>query len=119
MIIRMHLYFGTLIAVMLSSPWCAAEDSGKISGSTFLSQESCAGNVKAPDCVLSFQIQGKAAEQLYKGMRVKAHHDECTESDAKDDGNGLRCYDEGKGKFSCDFGYSFKDKRFGPSEVVC
>lgn len=89
------------------------------SGEASLGEEICAGGVKAPDCVMSLTITGPAAKTLYQGMREKVKHDECVGADVKEDGKALYCYHLEADSYSCNFGYSFKNKKFQASPEDC
>lgn len=107
------------IILQLSSVAAYAEDSTKFEGSTFFDEDTCKKGAKSPDCVLSFNLSGASAKILYEGMRVKAVVEECIGGHTKDDGNGLRCYKDDAGAYSCDFGYAFAKKKFTYSKVDC
>jgi hypothetical protein len=107
-----------LMIFVLASPAISAEDS-PLKGTAFLGEEGCPGGIKSEDCVLSFQLSGKAAKMLYDGMRVKAVKEECTGGMEKSDGKGLNCIKSADGEYNCDFGYSFSKKAFTGGFVDC
>ncbi len=100
-------------------PALAESDPPKLEGTVFLDEEACAKGTSAPDCVLSFDIQGAAAKILYNGLPGKGKHEECTGGMEKSDGKGLHCIKGTDGTFSCDFGYQFKKKAFTGSHMDC
>jgi hypothetical protein len=100
------------------SPALAADDQ-PLEGSTYLDAESCAKGLMSETCVLSFYITGKNAKLLYDGMSDKAIRSECTGEMEKNDESGLHCMKSDDGKFSCNFGYSFKEKKFTGSGEDC
>ncbi len=106
------------IAMLLISP-ALADDSVPIKGSVYLGEEGCPNGIKAPECLLTFQITGKVAKLLFDGMRVKAAKEECTGGFQKTDGNGLNCIKAEDGTYSCDFGYDFSKKSFGGGALDC
>lgn len=103
---------------LLLSP-AVAGDEIPLEGSAFLGEEDCAGGVKSDTCVLAFQLKGKAAKQLFDGMRDKAQQEECTGSMEKSGGNGLFCHAYEDGTYLCEFGYSFKEDAFTFSAEDC
>ncbi len=104
---------------VLASGVAMADDSVPIKGSVFLGEEGCPGGVKSKDCILTFQLEGKAAKLLFDGMRVKAVKEECTGGMEKVDGNGLNCIKSDDGTYNCDFGYTFSKKVFTGGAVDC
>lgn len=107
-----------VLALLLVTPAIAA-DEVPIKGSVFLGEEGCAGGTKSPDCILTFQLTGKAAKLLFDGMRVKAVKEECTGGMEKSDGHGLHCIKSDDGTVNCDFGYTFSKKAFTGSAMDC
>lgn len=100
------------------SPAAVAEEV-PLEGSAFLGDEDCAGGVKSDTCILSFQLKGKAAKQLFDGLRDEAQQEECTGSMEKSGGNGLFCHKYEDGTYLCEFGYSFKEDVFVFSAEDC
>jgi hypothetical protein len=107
-----------LFVLLFSNPIFAA-DSVPIKGSVFLGEEGCPGGVKSADCILTFELSGKAAKLLYDGMRAKAVREECTGGLQKVDGNGLNCIKSDDGTYNCDFGYQFSKQAFSSGAVDC
>ena len=84
--------FRHLALIFLFLSPAVAADEVPLQGEAFLGKEDCAGGVKSDRCILSFQLRGKAAKQLYDGMRDEAQREECTGSMEKSSGNGLFCH---------------------------
>jgi hypothetical protein len=103
---------------LLLSP-AFAETEAPLQGTAFLGESGCPDGLKSKDCVVSFQLTGKAAKLLFDGMRVKAVKEECTGGMEKSDGNGLHCIKSADGRVDCDFGYDFNKKHFAGSAVDC
>jgi hypothetical protein len=95
-----------------------AEDTPKLQNSTFFDPETCPKGAKSPDCVFSIEITGENAKILFDGMRVKPDPEGCIPN-TKTDGNGLQCYKDEDGTYSCHFGYSFAKKKFTDSKMDC
>jgi hypothetical protein len=105
-------------AVVMAIPARADFESGELSGSYGFFGDDCEVGSNAPDCKMTFSITGQAAKRLYQRMKSKEVADECTGGKSKDDGNGVRCLKETDG-YSCDFGYSFKQRKMTDSDVTC
>lgn len=114
-----RMWMGGAVLALMAVAGAADPAILAISGEATLGEESCAGGVKAPDCVISLTITGPAAKTLFQGMREKVKSDECVGADVKEDGKALRCYHLEADSYSCDFGYSFKHKRFQSSADDC
>ena len=112
---KFHYLF---IFLLFASPVVAAEEV-PLKGIAFLGEEGCSGGIKSDECVLSFQLSGKAAKLLFDGMRVKAVQEECTGGMEKSDGKGLHCIKSTEATYDCDFGYTFSKKAFTGSAVDC
>ncbi|MFO1033960.1 MAG: hypothetical protein U1E15_07800 [Hyphomicrobiales bacterium] len=97
-----------------------ADDEFKLEGSAFLDAEACAKGLNSKDCILTFSVTGKVAEQLYKGMPGQGQREECTGGLEKSGKNGLHCimYDTDN-TYSCEFGYAFKKQSFGAGGMDC
>ena len=91
----------------------------QVEGTAFLDEEACAKGLQSPGCILTFQISGKAAKQLYEGMSEKAIHEECTGGMQKFNKAGLNCIKAEDGTYSCDFGYDFSKKKFSGGAMDC
>jgi hypothetical protein len=104
--------------LLLISPALAADDQ-PLEGSTYLDAEGCAKGLKSETCVLSFYIKGKTAKLLYDELPGKGILAECTGGMEKNDDHGLHCSKFEDGTFTCDFGYSFKEKKFIGSAEDC
>jgi hypothetical protein len=115
----MNVLIKILAMTFVASTGALAQEDGKTDASAFLQEENCASGLNSPDCRMLFSVSGKTAETLFKGMKARAIKDECVEGEAKEDKSGLRCYRNGDGEYSCDFGYSFVKQSFGNSEVPC
>lgn len=113
---KASIFFVALFAMVI--PALADFESGELSGSYGFYGDDCEGNSNAPACKLTFQITGQAAKRLYQRLQAKEQADECTGGKSKDDGNGVRCLKEESG-YSCDFGYSFKERKMTDSNVTC
>jgi hypothetical protein len=96
-----------------------ADDPVPIKGTVYLGEEGCHGGIKSNDCILTFQLTGKAAKLLFDGMRVKAVREECTGGMEKSDGEGLHCIKSDDKTYDCDFGYTFSKKAFTGGAVDC
>lgn len=110
----------TMLLISVASAPCAVAQikSGDLSGGYGFYGDQCEENNQADPCVVTIQINGGAAREIYNRMPDKALPDECTGGLVKEDNNGMRCYKEGK-EFSCDFGYSFSGRKMVPSNVTC
>ena len=106
------------IAMLFVSP-AFADDSVPIKGSVSLGESGCPGGLKSADCILTFEISGKAAKLLFDGMRVKAAKEECTGGMQKTDSHGLNCNKAEDGTYNCDFGYRFSKQAFTGSAMDC
>ncbi len=112
-----HFRHLALIFILVSPAF--AGDEIPLQGSVFLDAEACAGGLKSDSCILSFQLKGKAAKQLFDGMRDKAKQEECTGSMEKSGGDGLFCHKYNDGTYLCEFGYSFSKDAFTFSAEDC
>jgi hypothetical protein len=108
-----------LASVLAASLPAAAQDEPKLKGTAYLDAEACAKGTKSPDCVLTFSLEGEAAKILYTGMPGKGRKEECTGGMEKMDGNGLHCIMAEDKTYTCDFGYWFAKKSFGPGGMDC
>jgi hypothetical protein len=106
------------LALLLLSP-ALADDTIPLTGSVYLGDNGCSGGIKSKDCIMTFEVSGKAAKLLFEGMRVKAVKEECTGGMQKVDGNGLNCIKSDDKTYHCDFGYTFSKKAFTGSAVDC
>jgi hypothetical protein len=113
------VYFRSLLLLLLFVTPALADDSIPLKGSVYLGDNGCSGGLKSNDCILTFEISGKAAKILFDGMRVKAVKEECTGGMQKVDGNGLNCIKSDDKTYHCDFGYEFSKKKFTGSAVDC
>jgi hypothetical protein len=104
--------------LLFLTPAFAAQDDA-LEGSANLDAEGCAKGLKSETCVLSFYVTGKTAKLLYDGMSGKGIRAECTGDMEKNDDHGLHCLKSDDGTFSCDFGYSFAEKKFTGSGEDC
>jgi hypothetical protein len=107
-----------LVLALLSTPAAADQLSGSVSGTFGFYGDKCSETGQGKGCVMTFEITGEAAKNLYDRIKWKAQPDACTEGLVKDSRNGLRCFSIA-GKYSCDFGYSFLLNRMTPSDVTC
>ena len=106
------------LILLFVTPALAGKDI-PLKGSAALDEEGCKGGIKSDTCILSFHLEGKAAKQLFDGMRDKAKQEECTGSMEKSGGNGLFCHKYEDGTYLCEFGYSFKEDAFTFSAEDC
>jgi hypothetical protein len=111
--------FALLVALfVIAVPAYADFESGELSGTYGFYGDDCEASSNAPDCKMTFRISGQAAKRLYQRLKAKEVADECTGGKSKDDGNGVRCLKEDDG-YTCDFGYSFKQRKMTDSNVTC
>jgi hypothetical protein len=75
----------------------------------------------APDRTCRFfqELRGEAARVLFEGIRSEAKPDECTGGEVKIDADTLRCFKLGDGRYLCDFGFDFGEKKFVFGDVTC
>lgn len=106
------------LAFALAALPALAQEEITLEGRAFLDEEACAKGLQGADCVLTFEVSGKAAKLLYEGMKVKARHEECTGGMEKAE-NGLHCIMGEDKTYNCDFGYHFKDKEFAGGHLDC
>ena len=95
-------------------------DEIKLNGTVYLDEEHCAKGTASQDCIMNFEITGKAAKALYDGMTEEGVMQECTGDVEKFDESGLHCIKgEDASDYFCDFGYSFKERKFSGGGDGC
>jgi len=73
---RWAMLLGAMALSFLAAAAVGAAGADKLEGEAFLDAEACAKGLKAPGCVLSITVTGKAAKTLYDGMRAKPVREE-------------------------------------------
>lgn len=107
------------VLAVTCGPALAQDAADKLDGAAYKDEEACAKGLNAEGCILSFFIEGKAAKTLFDGMTEKAEREECTGGLQKFNDSGLACFKYDDGTHTCNFGYHFKEKRFGGSHEDC